>query len=109
MTASPHPFREVQPDGTPVELNIRGGVNFHWLEDQAGYTVVQEGRKFVYAQLDGAGRLAPTTLLVGQAEPGPAGLRPRTLPRGPGTDVSPCSPANGRTRSSRGWRREASS
>ena len=81
MTASPHNFREVQPDGTPIELNIRGGVEFHWLEDSEGYTVVQEGRKFVYAQLDKAGRLAPTALQVGQKDPSTAGLRPRTLPR----------------------------
>lgn len=80
MTASPHAFREVQPDGSPITLHIRGGVSFHWLEDEAGYTVVRDGSKFVYAQLDDAGQLSPTALLVGQADPGAAGIRWRTQP-----------------------------
>ena len=81
MTASPHSFREVQPDGTPITLHIRGGVGFHWLEDTAGYTVVRDGAKYVYAQLDKAGGLTPTRLLVGEASPAVAGLVPRTLPQ----------------------------
>ena len=80
MSASPHDIQEFQPDGTPIVLNIRGGVNFHWLEDPAGYTVVQSGKAFVYAQLDANGRLAPTALLVGLADPVASGLKPRTLP-----------------------------
>ena len=80
MSASPHDIHEFQPDGTPVVFNIRGGVNFHWLEDSAGYTVVQDGKEFVYARLDARGRLAPTALLVGKANPGASGLQPQTLP-----------------------------
>jgi hypothetical protein len=80
MTASPHAFEETQPDGTPVRLHIRGGVDFHWLEDQDGYTVLKDGPNYVYARLDQAGRLTPSDLLVGKANPSHAGLHRRTLP-----------------------------
>jgi len=80
MPASPHDILEYQPDGTPVELNIRGGPTFHWLEDKAGFTVVQDRGQFVYARLDSRGRLAPTALLVGKANPAAQGLAPGTLP-----------------------------
>ena len=51
MNASPHAFEEVQPDGTPVRLHVRGNEYYHWLEDMDGYTVVldEPTREYRYA------------------------------------------------------------
>ena len=80
ITANPRPFTARQPDGTRITLRVRGDEYFNWLEDTAGYAVVRDGDRYVYAKLDAQGNLAPTTMLVGKADPRAAGLAPRSLP-----------------------------
>ena len=82
INASPHIFEELQPDGTPVRMLIRGDEYFHWLEDIDGYTVIRDetSREFQYALRDPDGRLAPTGFLVGRDDPGSAGLRRHVRP-----------------------------
>lgn len=81
--ASPHVIHEYQPDGTAIELYIKGNHAFHWQEDTEGYTVIREqgnrGR-FVYAKLGSDGQLVPTSYELGKANPKALGLQPRILP-----------------------------
>jgi M6 family metalloprotease-like protein len=81
MSASPFPFHEEQPDGTPISLFLRGGVNLHWLEDSNGFTVLEDQGSYVYAKLDPDGLLVPTPLMVGKGDPHSIGLAPGTLPK----------------------------
>jgi hypothetical protein len=74
IPASPHPFSATQPDGASITLYIRGDESYHWLEDQDGFTVLQQGTLYVYAISDGAGGLGPSTLQVGKDSPFTAGL-----------------------------------
>lgn len=102
--ASPHPIRTSQPDGTQITLYLRGNEYLHWYEDSRGYTVVRRGNDpigtaglsalaralpaeddaarlpYVYATRDEEGRLAPTELLVGKADPAAEDIQPRVLP-----------------------------
>ncbi|MCX6873928.1 MAG: M6 family metalloprotease domain-containing protein, partial [Verrucomicrobia bacterium] len=80
-TASPTAVELAQPDGTKLALRIRGDEYFHWYEDGQGFTVVRDAAKqYVYANLDGGGRLAPTALLVGKTNPKATGLTQGILP-----------------------------
>ena len=40
MPAYPGPVSEQQPDGSNIELRIKGDEHFNWLEDANGYTVI---------------------------------------------------------------------
>jgi len=80
MRASPHPIEERQPDGTPIELRLRGDEHVHWLEDARGFAVVRQRGRFVYAAPDAAGNLAATPFLVGRDDPERAGLRRNVRP-----------------------------
>ena len=74
IIASPDPVKLTQPDGAPITLRVRGDEHFHWFEDLAGYTVVLDQGRYVYAQLDGQGLLAPTAKEVGKVNPKTDGL-----------------------------------
>lgn len=74
INAAPDLIDLQQPDGAKISLHIRGDEYIHWLEDPSGYTVLWDGRQYVYAQHDSAGRLAPTTMVVGQIDPTSSGL-----------------------------------
>jgi len=80
ISASPHPFEVTQPDVTKVMLRIRGDEYFHWNEDMKGYTVVRSNGRYVYAQLNKQGRLAPTSWEVGKVNPKEMGLARKILP-----------------------------
>ena len=81
IPADPLPFEAQQPDGTTIKLQARGDEYFHWIEDLDGHTVVlNNAGTYVYAVLDATGELAPTSLVVGQADPVAAGLAKRLLP-----------------------------
>lgn len=79
MPASPHSFEAWQPDGKRITLYLRGDARLHWLEDSEGYAVVKRGKAYVYAQRDGDGESAPSSLLVGSDDPARAGLVPGGL------------------------------
>lgn len=80
VPASPLPVRLQQPDGTEITLRVRGDEFYNWHEDMEGYTVVIDGGWYVYANLGADGRLAPTGLVVGKANPKQAALPVRVLP-----------------------------
>ena len=79
-SASPFSFTETQPDGSEVHLHLEGDEFFHHLRDTNGYTVLKDRGWFVYAERGKGGRLVPTGLRVGQADPGRAGLSENILP-----------------------------
>eukprot|EP00536_Pseudo-nitzschia_multiseries_P001084 jgi/Psemu1/180155/e_gw1.13.92.1 len=50
MTASPHFFTQHQPDGSPVNLRLRGDENSHWATDLEDFIVLQaDDGTYVYA------------------------------------------------------------
>ena len=82
MNASPHTIEEVQPDGTRIQLHVRGDEHYHWLEDLEGYTVLRDpaSKEYRYARQIPDGRLAPGTLRVGRDNPRNAGLARHVQP-----------------------------
>lgn len=81
INASPNAVEVTQPDGAKISLRIRGDEYFHWYEDAQGFTVVRDAvKQYVYAGLDGEGKLAPTALRVGVINPKAAGLSQRVRP-----------------------------
>ena len=80
MPAFPGPVFDTQPDGSYIELRIKGDEHFNWYEDANGFTVVHENGWYQYAQLGETGKLETTGLNVGQADPAAAGLSQRILP-----------------------------
>lgn len=73
--ATPRPRELRQPDGTTIKLYFRGSPFYSWYEDTDGYTVVQDGKTYVYARRDSHGDLMPIKdLVVGKAKPAQAGL-----------------------------------
>jgi len=80
VSASPHAFIEIQPDGSEIHLHIEGDEFFHRLHDTKGYTVLQDRGWFVYAERGQDGRLVPSGLRVGQSDPATAGLSKNILP-----------------------------
>lgn len=74
VTASPHAFVEEQPDGSLVELHMRGDEHHQWIEDARSFTVVRDQGRFVYGNLDHAGRVVGTQLVVARDDPRAAEL-----------------------------------
>ena len=63
-----------QPDGAKIKLHVRGDEYAHWFEDERGFTVLWDGKQYVYANRDARGELVPTGMTVGKADPQAAGL-----------------------------------
>ena len=82
VNANPNNFSEIQPDGTPISLRVRGDEHFNWAEDLDGYTVIRTRGWYEYARLDAQGRLAPTGIKVGLNDPEAFGLSRGILPCG---------------------------
>jgi len=80
IIADPKSFLVTQPDGTKVELHIRGDEYYNWLEDTNGYTVLKHKGRYVYALLDKDKKLTPTRYIVGKVSPKALGLTKRLLP-----------------------------
>jgi M6 family metalloprotease-like protein len=102
VPASPHLFEETQPDGAVVKLHVRGDERFHWMEDEAGYTVVRSNkREYMYGQRNAQGRVVPTNLRVGRDDPKQAGLgrhiQPSDIIRKQVQVTAPQSPSGGST------------
>jgi len=79
----PYPGRTMtqQPDGQEIPLKLRGSINYHWFEDDDGFTVVQNGDTYVYARLNDRGDLVPDpSLVVGKVDPAKAGLAKHLRP-----------------------------
>ncbi len=72
---NPRPIEVRQPDNTRIKLFFRGSPFYSWYEDTGGYTVVRDGKTYVYARRDSRGDLEPIKdLVVGKANPSQAGL-----------------------------------
>jgi M6 family metalloprotease-like protein len=81
INASPEPVEVRQPDGTKLMLQVRGDERFHWFEDMKGFPVIKDaGNQYVYSIVEPAGKLVPTALLVGQADPVIAGIVSKAMP-----------------------------
>jgi M6 family metalloprotease-like protein len=81
------PQTVTQPDGTVLHLLATGDEYYNWLHDADGFVVIRDPETgyFVYA-IKADGRLQPTALVVGEADPAALGLEkavrpdPRYLP-----------------------------
>ncbi len=85
VPALPYPLNRVQPDGTPIQLRLRGDEYFSWFESSEGYAVVRDGDGFWKYALPTEGRAgfrAVPGARVGTADPAGLGLRKRALPEG---------------------------
>jgi len=97
IQASPAPVVARQPDGTEVRLRVRGDERFNWQEDLNGFPVLRTDQGwYVYAKPDEQGKLRPTSLRVGNADPKAAGIKPGFKPARPATaEAQPKKTANG--------------
>jgi len=79
--ASPHGFKEAQPDGTETPtLFINGDHSMNYLTDKSGYTVTKDKDGwFVYAE-EMSGELIPTEMVVGIDDPDRSGLTKHVKP-----------------------------
>ena len=71
------PVTVTQPDGTELNLFASGDEFYNWLQDEQGYTVIQDPDSgyYVYADLVD-GLLIPTQFIVGETDPALEGLLP---------------------------------
>ena len=74
VPACPLPAEFIQPDGTRIQLHLKGDEWLHWMTDIDGYPVMQEAGTWVYASHDAAGALVPTRARVGADLPQSLGL-----------------------------------
>ncbi len=78
--ANPNPIFEKQPDGTIIEVRLKGDEHFHWSEDKNGYTILLHQGWYKYANKNNNGRLTASEHVVGQANPKALGLQKRIKP-----------------------------
>ncbi len=86
VIANPKPFRLQQPDGTEIQLRVRGDEKHSWLEDDKGYLVKKEPNgRFMYAKIVNGAKVS-TAWQVGKVDPAAKGLikgvRPKRLRKG---------------------------
>ena len=77
MPVYPGLLNKNQPDGTAIQLKMKGDEYARWFTDDQGYAVVQDSasRTYFYAQKAADGKLEATTFEVGKADPMSAGLQ----------------------------------
>lgn len=81
IQAVPDAYLAHQPDGTPVNLRLRGDEWFNYEQDPRGFTVIRDRGWYVYGRRDQAtGRLVSTGLRAGIDNPAANGLTPGELP-----------------------------
>jgi len=78
--ANPNPIFEKQPDGTVIEIRIKGDEHFHWSEDKNGYTILLHQGWYKYAMKNNNGRLTASEHVVGHINPKMLGLQKRIKP-----------------------------
>lgn len=78
--ANPNPILERQPDGTMIEIRVKGDEHFNWNEDKDGYTILRHNGWYKYATKESNGRLKASPHVVGQANPKALGLQKRLKP-----------------------------
>ena len=83
VPADPTPMELTQPDGTKIQVRLRGDEFFHWTETTNGYVVVKDADNYwKYAQpVAGRAELqAVPGTRVGSDDPAQLGLRKHALP-----------------------------
>ncbi len=83
VPADPTPREVTQPDGTKIQVRLRGDEFFHWTETTNGYAVVKDADHFwKYAQpaTNQAEFRAIKSARVGTSDPARLGLRKHDLP-----------------------------
>lgn len=90
VPACPTPAMIVQPDGSRIQIRLKGDEFSHWHEDSAGYTILREqiSRRWVHAVPDGKGGLVPSRSVVGRDDPALLGIFRRLRPSAGMTKVS---------------------
>ncbi len=86
-----------QPDGTKLDINLRGDEHLHWEEDANSYTVIRHKGWYVYAEKAPNGGLVPSELRAGIDNPAAFGLKKQVKPNRSGRLFSQVdgSPAGG--------------
>ncbi|WP_196140746.1 M6 family metalloprotease domain-containing protein [Aliikangiella sp. G2MR2-5] len=80
IPANPNPVFDTQPDGSVVQIRVKGDEHFNWNEDQNGYTIIRHKGWYKYAKLNSKGALVASEHIVGKANPKALGLQKRLLP-----------------------------
>ena len=83
VPADPTPREMTQPDGTKIQVRLRGDEFFHWTETTNGYAVVKDTDRFwKYAQpaTNQAEFRAIKSARVGASDPARLGVRKHDLP-----------------------------
>jgi hypothetical protein len=82
--ASPDPVEVVQPDGTRIQIRLRGDEYFSWQETEEGYAVVKDTAdnfwKYAQPATNRAAFAALPEARVGVADPVKLGLRKHAMP-----------------------------
>ncbi len=71
VMANPNIIKEKQPDGTEINIRVRGDEFYSWYEDSDGYTIIKDKKTdaWSYAQQNDFGELEPSANLVGKVKP----------------------------------------
>lgn len=71
---NPNPISVVQPDGTKLEVYLKGSGVYSWYEDKTGYSIVVVRGRMEYALRDPSGALIGSGIEVDSMKPMDAGL-----------------------------------
>jgi len=75
VPAAPITSKAYQPDGSMIELRLRGDEWNYWNETLTGHTVLRNASGvWVFAKKDGSGGIKASTLIVGKDDPVASGL-----------------------------------
>ncbi|MDD5021013.1 MAG: M6 family metalloprotease domain-containing protein [Endomicrobiaceae bacterium] len=71
VIANPQFIETSQPDGSKIQIRLKGDEFYHWNEDVAGYTVLKDNQSkyWVYAEQNADGSLKPSANIVGKNFP----------------------------------------
>ena len=77
---SPHPVLVTQPNGSRLELYLKGSSGVSWYEDKSGYTILSVPGRLEYAVRNSNGELVGCGIEIGSMPPAETGLVPRIRP-----------------------------
>ncbi len=75
VPAHPFPERVTQPDGTQIEVVMKGDEFFHWTETREGFSIVKDKSTgwWYYAKFE-KGKFVMTPYIVGKVDPNEVGI-----------------------------------
>jgi len=80
VPAPPFPVTYQQEDGTKFKVRLFGDERYIHVETIDGYTIVEEGKNWYYAERGIDGNLVSTGIMVGKQDPKAIGLEKHILP-----------------------------